>query len=570
MPSSDRAHPSRSQRCCLPGSFTELVWTLGKWNGNSSGALPSLHLRPGVGRWSRELLALAGMQYARRSVDLPESESFELDPLHHLLTGNPLSEWLAGSSWEFPNLAVSPVAPPEGGAVILCLGTELTSERLPPAAWARTARWLEEWVGPVQLVGEPEDTGLGFEASRLGSAGMAGTRLLPLVAAPLTEVIGRMKTAAAVVGPLGGLTVLAACLGVPTVIGYPKEFARIEGLWEPEGTRVASCPLTELGDRLEAGELNPGWALRPSHQPTASGSQENAPPTTAQPTPGSHPLVAPLGVRDHPRAWAGRAARKPWEYRVTAVIPHLDTLEPVRACVELLRLQTEPPYILIIDTGSPDRVRAALEALRAEDLEIHYLRAHGYVHPSEPVAVAQDLAFALCRSEFLFCTHADCFLRRRDYLRWLLTLCSPEQPAVGYQMSPRDWLTDQWEGMVSHTATMLHMPSMHRLGVTWSMERARCAFGLNTGVDAGWPDTETCMNLVLRAAGVQPLLIGPETNYQRHVDENLDHVRSYPGSQVYSADYHRQAKEWMESALEEAWNRVARWRCDHSWSVANR
>jgi GT2 family glycosyltransferase len=274
---------------------------------------------------------------------------------------------------------------------------------------------------------------------------------------------------------------------------------------------------------------------------------------------GAHPLVAPLGTRDQVLCWQGRLARKPWEYRITAVIPHLETPEPLRAAVELLRLQTERPYLLVIDTGSSDSVKAALEAMRAEDLEVHMVAAHGYLHSSEAVGVAQDLAFALCRSEYLFCTHADCFLRRRNYVEWLLGLCSPETPVVGYEMSSRDWLTDQWEGMVSHTATLLHMPTMHRLGVSWSFERAHVQFGIPRSSPA-WPDTETCMNLVLRQAGVQPLLIGQEENYRRHVDENLDHVRSFPGAQVYAVEYYARAQAWMEEALRDAWQRVSLWR----------
>lgn len=227
--------------------------------------------------------------------------------------------------------------------------------------------------------------------------------------------------------------------------------------------------------------------------------------------------------------------------------------------MELLRLQTERPYLLVIDTGSSESVKAGLEAMRAEDLEVHYVAAHGYLHSSEAVGVAQDLAFALCRSEYLYCTHSDCFLRRRDYLEHLLSLTGPETPVVGYEMSPRDWLTEAWRGMVSHTATLLHMPTMHRLGVTWSFERAHVQFGIPRSTPA-WPDTETCMNLVLRATGVQPRLIGWEENYKRHVDENLDHVRSYPGSVVYSPEYHRRARAWMEEALREAWQRVTRWR----------
>ncbi|MBV9468458.1 MAG: glycosyltransferase, partial [Abitibacteriaceae bacterium] len=274
-------------------------------------------------------------------------------------------------------------------------------------------------------------------------------------------------------------------------------------------------------------------------------------------------LIAPTETADCQPRWEGRICPKPWEYTVSAIIPHLETPEPLRTCIEILRLQTERPYIFVVDTGSSAATMTELESLRAADVEIHYIRSHAFRHSSEPVGVAQDLAFALCHSEYLFCTHADCFLRRRDYIEWLLTLCNAECPAVGYQMSPRDWLTNDWEGMVSHTATLLHMPTMWRLGASWNFERAHTQFGVPRQA-MGWPDTETCMNMVLQAAGVKPLLIGNETNYERYVDENVDHPRSFAGSKFYGAEYHVKAQTWMEDALREARERIAGWKSGHN------
>ena len=275
---------------------------------------------------------------------------------------------------------------------------------------------------------------------------------------------------------------------------------------------------------------------------------------------GTQKLIAPLGTSDVERKWEGRAARKSWDYRVTATLAHLQTPELLSPCIELLRLQTERPYIVIVDTGSSPAVCQEIEGLRADDVEIHYVRAHDYRHSSAPVGVAQDLAFALCRTEYLYCTHADCFLRRRDYVEQLMRVCDEAHPAIGYQMSPRDWLTDQWEGMVSHTATLLHMPTMHRHGVTWSFERAHWQFGIPRGATMGWPDTETCFNLCLRAAGLKPVLIGAETNYERHKDSNVDHPRSFAGSLLYAANYHETAATWMREALAEAGERIGQWK----------
>ena len=75
----------------------------------------------------------------------------------------------------------------------------------------------------------------------------------------------------------------------------------------------------------------------------------------------------------------------------------------------------------------------------------------------------------------------------------------------------------------------------------------------------GWPDTETGPNLQLRALGIAPVLIGDETNFERMVDDNLDHFRSYGGSLIYAAPYHAKAQKWMRKAMREADTRIRQW-----------
>ena len=66
--------------------------------------------------------------------------------------------------------------------------------------------------------------------------------------------------------------------------------------------------------------------------------------------------------------WEGSCEKKPWKYKATAVIPCLNTSETLRTCIELLRLQKERPYIMIIDTGSrSDHLDSVLD-LRDEDV----------------------------------------------------------------------------------------------------------------------------------------------------------------------------------------------------------
>lgn len=267
-------------------------------------------------------------------------------------------------------------------------------------------------------------------------------------------------------------------------------------------------------------------------------------------------LIAPTGTQDIDKKWEGRVEKKPWDYKVTAAIPHLNTIEPLRMCIEVLRHQTERPYIMVIDTGSPPEVREQLEEMRAPDLEIHYVYGHGWRHSSEPVCVALDLAQALCRTDYLFHTHSDCFLRRSDLLFSLTRITNHENPVVGYRMSPRDWVTKDWEWMIGHTATMLYMPMIHQLGVTWSMSRMRDSFGVPITVGNGWPDTETGFNHALKSFGITPVFIGHDINYERQTDGNIDHVRSYPGAQLYSEPHWNRTQEWMASAMTDAEKRI--------------
>lgn len=261
-------------------------------------------------------------------------------------------------------------------------------------------------------------------------------------------------------------------------------------------------------------------------------------------------LIAPQNSH-----WNGSLEKKPWDYKVTAVIPHIETIEPLIMCIKLLRAQTEKPYILVIDTGSSLKTRDELELIRAEDVEIHYVAAHAYQHSSAPVTTGMDLAHALCRTEYLYHTHADCFLRRFDFLEMLLRICDAERPVVGYRMSPRDWVTPEWQWMVGHTNTIIHMPTIERTGITWSMERMHRQYGVAWG-SGGWPDTEVGWNYGLREAGIKPLFIGYDVNYEREIDCNRDHVRSYPGSKINGGDFYDLRAQWMQEALKDAEDRL--------------
>jgi hypothetical protein len=301
-------------------------------------------------------------------------------------------------------------------------------------------------------------------------------------------------------------------------------------------------------------------------------------------------FMAPVrGVdwRKHP--WQGVVRKKPWQYNVTAAIVHLDTPDLLRIVLEILREQTERPFLHVIDTGSSEESRAKLEQMeyQSEDLEVTYLRPRAWRYSSEPIAASMDCAFALCKTEYLYATHTDVFLKRRDHVEWLLSKCDENTPAVGYQMSPRLWTCDLWKRILSHTSTMYHMRSMRKFGVSWSMQAASEVLG-NISADplkASWPDTEVNVGLCLHRAGIGErwlsdpdstkentsiLMIGTEPNVP-YEDDWLEHVRSTTLHNLYGGDglalsggdctqERLDRKAFLAAAALRAQKRVAEWK----------
>jgi hypothetical protein len=276
---------------------------------------------------------------------------------------------------------------------------------------------------------------------------------------------------------------------------------------------------------------------------------------------GAQDPTAPLSGRGSTTPHQGVTREKPWTADVLCVVPHLQTPEPLAVCVAALRAQSCQPQVLVIDTGSTWDVIGTLETLRGEGVEISYIRSHGYQTAFEPVCVAMDLAFALCRCEHLYATHADCFPVRRDWVEDLRRRCDERTPAVGYGMTDRSWATSDWSWMIGHSAAMFHMPTLRRLGISWSYQRWVDGVGHPTP-QIGWPDTETGFNYALQAAGIRPTILGTERNWERHLDGNIDHVRSAASFGLTgTGDAWRRAQAvQMEHAVAEARDRTARWR----------
>jgi hypothetical protein len=273
-------------------------------------------------------------------------------------------------------------------------------------------------------------------------------------------------------------------------------------------------------------------------------------------------ITAPIkGLPTASKPWEGVISRKPWEYQVTACLSVLDSIDSLELVVELLRLQTERPYISIVDTGSSPESFARLEKMRASDLEVHQIRANAYRHPSDPVAIACDLQQSLLATPYVFWTHSDCFLMRRDLLADMLIQAQVAQ-VVGYEMTERDWDSS---GFVGHDCCLMSVGLLDRLGAGWSQRRLAHLCGLDdwspSSERPGYPDTECLINEILREAGIVPKLIGErQWNYTRNKDANIDHCRSSTSADIYAPEYYSLCEQWLSAAMAEARERIKLWR----------
>lgn len=255
---------------------------------------------------------------------------------------------------------------------------------------------------------------------------------------------------------------------------------------------------------------------------------------------------------------------------VIVAIPHRSTLPLLEAVLPLWRYQSVRTWILVVDTGSTPKEIEQLEALGQQRLFDSLLVIDAPVDPThysgriaEACELAQGTGYGL-GAEFLMHTHTDVFPMRQDLLECWSRICREEEPVVGYRMSPRDHapgtLRDWWRDMVGHTLTMCHLPTLKKHEMVWSRAFAEQRFGAKTLEKGAW-DTEVTFNLCLHAAGIRPLFMGFDKNFEKLSDGNHVHCRSYPSQALFfpETDYAKKSAQWVEDEIQASHARAWEW-----------
>lgn len=240
-------------------------------------------------------------------------------------------------------------------------------------------------------------------------------------------------------------------------------------------------------------------------------------------------LLAPWHAYGTPHPWQGLLTPKPWDYPVSVVIPYLNTPALLAECLRSLRMQSVPCYVLVIDTGSPD---LHAEALRSEQVEVHFVRGHAWTQTFENVQVALDLGLLLCRSEYLLYLNSDVSFKHPEVLAHFLSLCgSPDVPGRSPVVGPR---MQQCE-CVNHICTLAHAATLRRLGIYWNAQNNYSVLGHAPFQMARRPqgDTHTGFNELLARAGITPIYVGTDPTPRGFEDENLIHQGGVTRRLVY-------------------------------------
>ena len=264
------------------------------------------------------------------------------------------------------------------------------------------------------------------------------------------------------------------------------------------------------------------------------------------------------------------------EFDVTVGIPWCNTPREVIASAQLcLAQEGVRVLVVLVDCGSKVQDHELVEKWvdQQPDVEMHTLRLLNVKHPSDFPAIAMDLVTARCQTEWLFCTHADVYLKRRDVISEFIEIADAGCPneffpfdVIGYRISPRPY--EGWEKQVSHTATLLRMEKMLSIGLTWNQRRAALRKGWSDhspeNTRANWPDTEIMLNEILDENGIRPLLIDRENpieeNREINEDHRLIHARSLTSAKLARNHHYDKMKPLNERALEEANARIDEWK----------
>ncbi|MEX1200408.1 MAG: glycosyltransferase [Methylophaga sp.] len=227
------------------------------------------------------------------------------------------------------------------------------------------------------------------------------------------------------------------------------------------------------------------------------------------------------------------------EKLVTILVPNYKTLLITQICLRLLRENTDPAItdVIVIDNDS-------------QDTSTEYLRSLNWIklieRPAEPGETgvhahsrALDLALAKVTTPYVLSIHTDTFIKRNDWLMYLLSQFDNDQVAgVGsWKLESKSWLRHSgiyfeqgWKYLLNRFFSYQRYKP-HRLDKSAQYLRSHCAIyrtdiirKLNTSFSDGDDTAGKTMHQKMVDAGYQMKFLS-STNLGHYVD-HLNHATS--------------------------------------------
>lgn len=239
---------------------------------------------------------------------------------------------------------------------------------------------------------------------------------------------------------------------------------------------------------------------------------------------------------------------------ITVIIPTLYAPPTLAATLHTFAQQTLSVRFQLIDTGTASRDyhpwRKAVTKI--PNVDVSQIQPTRPEHPSHVIAHAIDLGCDLAQTPFVVLTHDDVWLNHYSVLAGLFqTMNATSNPIIGYEMSPRSHLTEEWRGMVSHTLTLIDLKWFRDRELRWDMSNALPPIWKGE-TKPGWPDTETALGRELKSRNIGPHFIGHETNELHFVDEHITHRRSLTSHRLYQPTMQTPDAEWIDQEVAKA------------------
>jgi hypothetical protein len=245
------------------------------------------------------------------------------------------------------------------------------------------------------------------------------------------------------------------------------------------------------------------------------------------------------------------AATLPKAPSTTIVLPTAGRSPTLPSAMATHRQQTANTETILIETSSnPD----CANELAIVHRHTHHVRTIALppkqkAHPCRVITEALDIAIAIADTEWAFLTHDDVWIEDPELIEKLIGLAKHHGvPIVGYEMSPRSHITEEWRDMVSHTATLLHVPTVQGLGLRWSLVEAHHETPWNQE-QPGWPDTETNFGREVKRLKIPQYFIGHETNERHYRDQYITHRRSLTSHLVHPGLGKIDDAKWIEAEI---------------------